>query len=74
MFANVSEEEQHKEGFLTVSDSFELLKNMNAVCPHMIAKDKVVGYTLIKGTLPAGFKLFKSHISGNQDWELIILK
>lgn len=48
LFDRVSVEELHKEGFLTVSHSFELLKKMNAVCPHIIAKanDKVVGYTL----------------------------
>lgn len=153
LFAKVSVEEQHKEGFLTVSHSFGLLKKMNAVCPHIIAKakDEVVGYTLcmhpkfsneieilkpmfleietiipkienyiimgqvcvdknyrkkgvfrnlyqnmseflkpefdsiitevdakntrsLKAHYAVGFKLLKSHISGGQDWELIILK
>lgn len=48
LFARISVEEQHKEGFLTVSHSFELLKKMNVVCPHIIAiaNNKVVGYTL----------------------------
>lgn len=48
LFARISVEEQHKEGFLTVSHSLELLRKMNAVCPHIIAiaNNKVVGYTL----------------------------
>lgn len=48
LFARISVEEQHKEGFLTVSHSFELLKKMNAVCPHIIAiaNNKVVAYML----------------------------
>lgn len=48
LFANVSKEEQLKEGFVTVSHTFDILKRMNDVCPHIIAKDgdKVVGYAL----------------------------
>lgn len=41
-------EEIEKEGFITVSHSFELLKRMNDRCPHIIAQvsDKLVGYAL----------------------------
>jgi len=48
LFSNVSEIEQKQEGFVTVSHSLKLLKAMNNVCPHIIAKakDKVVGYAL----------------------------
>ena len=48
LFASVSEEEHINEGFVTVSHSFEILKKMNAVCPHIIAKagGKVIGYAL----------------------------
>ena len=153
LYANVSEEEQHNEGFLTVSHSFELLKKMNGICPHIIAKagGKVIGYALcmhpqfsneieilkpmfqeietinpkvknyivmgqvcvdkdyrkkgvfrnlyqkmrdstkpkfntiitgvdsknkrsIQAHYAVGFKLLKSHTSGDRDWELIILK
>ena len=44
----LSEDERLKEGFLTVSHSFELLKRMNDKCQHIIAIDnnKVVGYAL----------------------------
>lgn len=48
LYANVPKEEQLKEGFVTVSHTFDILKRMNDVCPHIIAKDgdKVVGYAL----------------------------
>lgn len=48
LFANVSEEERKKEGYVTVVHNFEILKKMNDVCSHIIAKDgeKVVGYAL----------------------------
>ena len=44
----ISKEEREKEGFVTVLHSFEILKQMNAICPHIIAKDdnEVVGYAL----------------------------
>lgn len=45
----VSEEEKSREGFLTLSHDFALLKEMNHPYPHIIckAKDRVVGYTLV---------------------------
>ncbi|MCK0146279.1 GNAT family N-acetyltransferase [Arenibacter sp. F26102] len=45
---NVDADEKEKEGFVTVSHTLEQLFNMNAVCPHIIAKDqdRVVGYAL----------------------------
>lgn len=48
LFANVSEVERKQEGYLTVVHDFEILKKMNDVCAHIIAKDgeKVVGYAL----------------------------
>ncbi len=44
----LSNEEKAKEGFITVIHSFDILKKMNNVCPHIIAKynDEVVGYAL----------------------------
>ncbi|MEJ2113208.1 MAG: GNAT family N-acetyltransferase [Flavobacteriaceae bacterium] len=44
----VSREDRIKEGFVTVKHDFELLKSMNNMCAHIIAKheDKVVGYAL----------------------------
>jgi len=48
LFANVSDIERAAEGFVTVSHSFAILKQMNTACPHIIAKanDEVVGYAL----------------------------
>lgn len=48
LYRNVSEEEKKGEGFVTVEHSFDLLKDMNEVCPHTIAKfgDEVAGYAL----------------------------
>ncbi|GGW46841.1 GNAT family N-acetyltransferase [Arenibacter certesii] len=45
---NLSSGEKTQEGFVTVSHNLELLNRMNAVCPHIIAKDGavVVGYAL----------------------------
>jgi predicted GNAT superfamily acetyltransferase len=45
---SLTEKEIEMEGFVTISHTFELLERMNAVCPHIIAKDKgrVIGYTL----------------------------
>lgn len=44
----VSELEKIYEGFVTVEHDYELLKRMNDLCAHVIAKDKdkVVGYAL----------------------------
>lgn len=44
----LSLEERRKEGFVTVSHTFDILDQMNNACPHFIAKDgnKVVGYAL----------------------------
>ena len=44
----VSENEIANEGFVTVEHNYDILKRMNDVCPHIIAKDgdKVVGYAL----------------------------
>lgn len=44
----ISELEMAHEGFVTVSHDLELLKRMNDVCSHLLAKDrdKVVGYAL----------------------------
>lgn len=46
--SNLVDTEQTKEGFVTVHHTFDILKKMNAVCPHCIAKahTKVVGYAL----------------------------
>ena len=40
--------EMQKEGFVTIAHTFDLLNDMNKVCPHIIAKenDRVVGYVL----------------------------
>ncbi|WP_435623749.1 N-acetyltransferase family protein [Flagellimonas sp.] len=45
---NLSPDEMTKDGFLTVEHSFELLKEMNDMCPHIIAVEngEVVGYAL----------------------------
>lgn len=44
----ISSEEKKKEGFVTVSHTFEILKAMNDICPHIVAKldDIVIGYAL----------------------------
>ncbi|MEY8020636.1 N-acetyltransferase family protein [Muriicola sp. SD30] len=62
----LSEELKQREGFLTVKHSFELLKKMNDVCPHIIAKDgdRVIGYALcmhpdFKDKIPILFSMFK---------------
>lgn len=46
--SNILLEELQQEGFVTISHSLGLLKKMNDVCPHIIAKDeeKVIGYAL----------------------------
>jgi hypothetical protein len=45
---SLSLSEKEKEGFLTVVHTFEILKQMNDCCPHIIGKDgdTVVGYAL----------------------------
>ncbi|GAB3234020.1 GNAT family N-acetyltransferase [Algoriphagus aestuariicola] len=45
---NISQAEKAAQGFVTVNHSFEQLAEMNAIAPHLIAKDgeKVVGYIL----------------------------
>ncbi|WP_109302247.1 GNAT family N-acetyltransferase [Aquimarina sp. AU474] len=45
---NISKDEKHKEGFVTVKHDIDILSKMNDRQPHIIAKhnDKVVGYTL----------------------------
>lgn len=45
---NISSEESSKEGFVTVHHTFDVLKSMNTLAPHVIAKDqdRVVGYAL----------------------------
>jgi len=44
----LSAEERRKEGFVTVSHTFDALERMNNICPHIIAKDDdvVIGYAL----------------------------
>ena len=56
--ANISEEEFHKEGFVTVKHDLNLLKEMNGITPHIIAKkgEKIIGYTLSMN------KVFQSRI------------
>ena len=46
--SSLTEEEMISEGFVTVAHSLELLRAMNEICPHILAKDgnKVVGYAL----------------------------
>ena len=48
LFTAISSEEKKIQGFVTVSHTFDLLKTMNDVCPHIIAKseDRVIGYAL----------------------------
>ncbi|PQJ76623.1 GNAT family N-acetyltransferase [Polaribacter glomeratus] len=48
LFENLSEEEKKEHGFVTIKHTFDILKAMNDVCPHTIAKheDKVVGFAL----------------------------
>ncbi|MEM9078684.1 MAG: GNAT family N-acetyltransferase [Bacteroidota bacterium] len=44
----LSKAEMQRDGFLTVEHSYDLLKEMNDICPHIIAVEnkKVVGYAL----------------------------
>ena len=46
---NISQEEFHKEGFVTVKHTFDLLKRMNEPYGHIVARhnDKIIGYTLV---------------------------
>ncbi len=45
----ISATEKNNEGFVTVVHSYEILKQMNDACQHIIAKDDdlVVGYALV---------------------------
>ena len=45
---NLDLEEKEVEGFVTISHDLEILRKMNATCPHILAKsgNKVVGYAL----------------------------
>lgn len=45
---NISSEDKKKEGFVTVSHTFDLLKTMNDACSHIVAKSEgiVIGYAL----------------------------
>lgn len=47
-YQNLTEEEKKEEGFVTVAHDFDILKAMNDVCAHTIAKygDEVIGYAL----------------------------
>jgi hypothetical protein len=49
MRTNISEKQQKQQGFITWNYSFQLLKQMNDQCAHIIVKDKinVVGYALV---------------------------
>lgn len=48
LLGSMSSEEKKKEGFVTVSHTFDMLRAMNDTCPHVIAKsdDAVIGYAL----------------------------
>lgn len=48
LLENVSSKEKKKEGFVTVCHTLDVLKAMNDVCPHILAKfdDTVIGYAL----------------------------
>jgi len=48
LFDNIPDKDLRHEGFVTVAHTFDILRKMNAVCPHIIAKvdDKVVGCAL----------------------------
>ena len=45
---SISSEEKQVEGFVTLNHDFDILKRMNDVCPHIIAKDgnTLAGYAL----------------------------
>jgi len=45
----LSSNERQSEGFVTISHSYEVLKQMNDACAHIIAKDgnQIVGYALV---------------------------
>lgn len=53
--ANVSVEEQEKEGYITVPHTFTLLKTMNNASPHILAMDgdRVAAYALV---MPRSFQ------------------
>lgn len=45
---SISQKEKETEGFLTVEHDFNILNQLNEVCPHIIAKEgkKLAGYVL----------------------------
>lgn len=55
----ISSIEKQNEGFVTVSHTYDILKQMNDACPHIIAKDGdlVIGYALVM------LKKFRDEIS-----------
>ena len=62
----LSDAEKSEQGFVTVNQSFEQLAEMNAIAPHLIAKDgeHVVGYILAvtktsKDLVPVLIPMFK---------------
>ncbi|MGB3152742.1 MAG: GNAT family N-acetyltransferase [Maribacter sp.] len=48
VITSITKKEKEEEGFVTVSHSLDVLKRMNDVCPHIVAKsnDEVIGYVL----------------------------
>ena len=63
---NISANEAIEQGFVTVEHSLDVLKRMNDVHPHVIAKfnDEVVGYTLVmtkefRNEIPVLIPMFK---------------
>ncbi|HDZ15152.1 hypothetical protein LCGC14_0776050 [marine sediment metagenome] len=48
LLGNISSEEKKNEGFVTVSHTFEIVKAMNDICSHIVAKSegKVIAYAL----------------------------
>ena len=46
---NLSQEEAHSQGFVTVHHDFDLLKKMNTPFPHIISSngEQIIGYALV---------------------------
>ena len=66
LFVNVSDNDKLKEGFLTLQHDFDILKKMNDVCAHCVAKKdgKIVGFALsmlqyFKNDIPLLVPMFK---------------
>ena len=62
----LTDEDRKQEGFVTIAHSLELLERMNAVCPHIVARDegRVVGYALcmhpdFSGEIPILLSMFE---------------